>query len=366
MPVITRRDILAASIAVAAGMRGAVKALARDETILAAPSKRSGDDRDWSKIHGFNYQPSYGTSGLELWQKFDAKIIDSELALGTKYFPHMNALRWWQSWDAFLRDPKGYARNFETTLELAEKYGCPVIPVLFNRWHNATFDYGGIYIDHFLPGSLIYQPSVLDPYLAALVGAHKDDPRVLAWDLCNEPYFYTTAIGQPRKDVSDAIVNAETAWLDLIHGKCKTLGAKAPLTIATHGKMPLERMDRFSDILSVHPYQIPGDPELFGTHADFEARLDGFVAFARTVGKPVLASECCWGSRDDQARVAIIRSDLTQFKKRGFGWTVYVLHHSMVADAHRPELGPGANYGSFAFIEADGSLRPGHEVFNEF
>ncbi len=42
---------------------------------------------DCSKIKGFNYQPSYGTSGFELWQKFDAKAIGRELGLGKNIFP---------------------------------------------------------------------------------------------------------------------------------------------------------------------------------------------------------------------------------------------------------------------------------------
>jgi len=35
-------------------------------------------------------------------------------------------------------------------------------------------------------------------------------------------------------------------------------------------------------------------------------------------------------------------------------------------DAHRPEFGPLGPPGNLSFIEADGSLRSGHEVFNEF
>ncbi len=30
---------------------------------------------DYERIRGFNYQPSYGSSGFELWQKFDAATI---------------------------------------------------------------------------------------------------------------------------------------------------------------------------------------------------------------------------------------------------------------------------------------------------
>ena len=50
---------------------------------------------DYTKIRGFNYQPSYGSNGFELWQKFDGTTIDIEIGRGKKYFPKMNAIRLW-------------------------------------------------------------------------------------------------------------------------------------------------------------------------------------------------------------------------------------------------------------------------------
>ena len=98
----------------------------------------------------------------------------------------------------------------------------------------------------------------------------------------------------------------------------------------------------------------------------YEKLLDDYVAFAASVNKPLLATETCWGSTDDAKRVEIVRCTLTQLKQRNIGWLVYLLHHSLIADAHRAEFGPLSAPGNLAFIEADGSLRPGHEVFNEF
>jgi hypothetical protein len=51
---------------------------------------------------------------------------------------------------------------------------------------------------------------------------------------------------------------------------------------------------------------------------------------------------------------------------RGIGFTAHLLHHSLVADAHRPEHGPVTEAGNIVFIEVDGSLRSGHEFFNEY
>lgn len=340
---------------------------ARDQDPRKAPGKMSGSDRDWSKVHGFNYQPSYGSNGFELWQKFDAKIIQVELARGKQYFPRMNALRWWQSWDVYLRNPKRYLENFETTLQLAGKIGCTVMPVFFNRWRDVKLDYGGIYVDHFFPSMDAWKEG-LQNYLEAIIGAHKADGRILAWDLCNEPSLKFEGLQKP-------VSEAELRWLEFVHGICRSAGAKAPLTVGIPPWVTPDVVNSISDVLSIHPYWAPivkqYDPQgklaLMYETSEYEKRLDEDVAFARKVGKPLIATECCWGHLEDKPRVDGIRYTLTQLKRRGIGWTVYLLHHSLIADAHRPEFGAvSPAVGNLAFVEADGSLRPGHEVFNEF
>jgi hypothetical protein len=352
---ISRRQFVASTTAV--GVLAGVSS-ASPQAVNLPPAKAFG--RDWSKVRGFNYQPSYGSSGFELWQRFDPTAIDRELALGRKYFPRMNALRWWLSWDSFKRNPKRFADRFETTLTLASKHGAVVMPVLFNRWHDAVLDYGGTYIDHFLPGvSWVQTPGLFDEFMDRIVGGHKDDPRILAWDLCNEPYSY----GCPREKIPQ-IVETETAWLRGLYQKCKALGAKAPVTVGIHPGVPLAMVEPFADLLSIHPYFVHNDPN--ARKNDFEAALDRDVAIAVKARKPLLATECCWGALDDKVRVESLRYTLEQLKKRGIGWLVYLLHHSLIADAHRPEFGPVGFPGYLGFIEHDGRLRPGHDAFNEY
>ena len=318
---------------------------------------------DYERIRGFNYQPSYGSSGFELWQKFDAATIEVELGRGKRYFPHMNAIRLWLSWDSFVRNPKRFADNFEQALAIAARYDLVVMPVLFNRWHDYTLDYGGIYLDHFLPPIRRASPEELfGPYLQAIVGGHAADPRVFAWDLCNEPFFYFC----PTEEIPQ-IVAAEYAWLESLYKMCKAFGAQAPLTVGIHmlhGLAGIRQIEPLSDILSIHPYWTADSPP--HDKGAYERLLDDYVAFALKVGKPLLATETCWGALDDAKRVEIIRYTLGELKKRHIGWLAYLLHHSLIADAHRPEFGPVGAPGNLSFIEADGSLRPGHEVFNEF
>lgn len=325
---------------------------------------------DYSQIRGFNYQPSYGRNGLELWRKFNAEAISRELGRGKEYFPCMNAIRLWLSWDAFIYADEAergeYCDNFATALDIAADYELRVMPVLFNRWHNEHLDYGGIYVDHFLPdawggawaghgfeGFLKRCRSFVD----AVVGPHAADERILAWDLCNEPFSY----GNLDDDNIRPLIKSEYAWLEEQHNHCKELGTTSPITVGTHWGTPLEWVEPISDILSIHPYWIPGADK-----KEYENHLNADLEFAGQVGKPLMSTETCWGSLNDEERVDIIRYTLGEHARRDIGWLAYLLHHSLIADAHRPCFGPVGPPGNLAFIEADGSLRPGHGILNEY
>ncbi len=316
---------------------------------------------EYAQIKGFNYQPSWGSTGFEIWRHFDSERMGHELSLGKLYFPGMNAIRLWLSHDAWVRNPRKFEAAFDTALSIADTHALAVMPVLFNRWHDPTLDYGGIYIDHFLPKvSWVQGKDQPAAFAEAIIGAHAADARILAWDICNEPFAYSC----PPGDIPD-ILAAEYAWLASIYGIAKQCGAQAPMTVgihAGHGLDGIRQIEPISDILSIHPYWT-NPPHNKGAH---EKLLDAYVQFAGNVGKPLIATETCWGATEDTKRVEIIRYTLQELKQRSIGWLAYLLHHSLIADAHRIEFGPLSGPGNLAFIEADGSLRPGHEVFNEF
>ena len=362
----TRRDFLklAAAAAVAAGTNS--------RSLESQTISKKIENKLYSELRGFNYQPSYVSSGLEVWQKFDLQTIDTELTQGKTFFPKMGAIRLWLSWDSFMRDPKLFETHFDSALQCAASHGLVVMPVLFNRWHDYLLDYGGIYLDHFLQ-PIQKRRSLFQPYLESVVGNHAGDPRIIAWDLCNEPVLQGIS-----PSWTPALRDAEYSWLTDIYSACKTLGAKTPLCIGTDGLENLKFIDSISDIFSIHPYfvhYLENESGKLNGAIQFDSGplldkdlsgLDSMVEFANQVKKPLLASETCWGSLDDKTRVSIIEITLAELKKRGIGWLAYVLHHSLIADAHRPHFGPTDHAGYMAFIEADGSLRPGHGIFNNF
>ena len=71
---------------------------------------------DYSKVRGFNYQPSTGTTSLENWIYYDPNLAELELRRGKEYFPKFNTVRYWLSWDAYFRDPARFKVNFEKAL----------------------------------------------------------------------------------------------------------------------------------------------------------------------------------------------------------------------------------------------------------
>ena len=334
-----------------------------------------------TEVHGFNYDGSWGTSGLDLWQHHDHGMMAVEIARGKRYFPGWNVCRWWLSEESFQRNPERFLAHLEAGLGLFAQHGISVIPLLFNRWRDPVCDFGGVSLEHVVAGlsfsagtptDLFAHAGALWPrqparieklhlaYLTAVIGAHKDDSRIFAWDLCNEPLM-----GPYVDDADNLVTQGELRWLRWVHDTCKRLGATQPFTIGNYGRMAaIELTEPLSDIISIHPYFIWNDPN--ADKSAFERQLDACVSFAAQKGKELLASETVWGALDDAKHVEIMHYTLGQLRQRRIGFIVHALQHSLVADLHYPAYGPVGYPETLHFVNADGSLRPGHEAFNDY
>jgi hypothetical protein len=327
---------------------------------------------DFSAVRGFNYQPSAGSTSFENWLYFRPDLFELELRRGKQYFPQFNTVRYWLSWDAFVRKPCEFAKNFETALQIADSLGLRVIPCLFNRWHNPDDDNGGVYLDTIIPGwGWSYKPQFYKEYFDRIVGEHRNDRRILIWDLCNEPFSYYKYL----KDMGE-IPSFEFAWLKEMYDYAKSFGLSQYISFSPHpmtGLLPsfeewegwFEKCSALMDVIIIHSYYI-GEQNDTKKKAEFEKILNSYAALAKRQNKGIIASETCWGSLDDDWRAANIRYTMGELKKRGIGIIPHALHHSLVADLHLPEYGPVGAPGDLRFINADGSLRKGHEVYNDF
>ena len=356
---VTRREFMrtATTVSAAAGLATArAEATKRIEAAPVAPGG-VGTANDYSHVRGFNYQPSYGSHGLETWgDAFDAAVIKKELLLGRQYFPKMNTIRLWLSYDAFIRQPVKMPKRFHRIIDLSEELGVRFIPTLFNGWHSCP-DFGGISVEMLSYwGARDRFDGAFVPYLDAILKPHTDDERILLWDLCNEP-FNSVRCDESRKVVLE--------WLERVRRKGKECGVGAPLTVGSVPSMDSIRMlEPMSDVITFHPYFAWN--AWVTTPQQFESALDEAVAFGKSVGKPMLATETGWGALDDQKRSEVLAVELGALAKRGLGFVAHLLHHTLVADGHRPEYGPISGAGYMAFVEKDGSLRPHHDIFNAF
>lgn len=316
-------------------------------------------DRTYAQIRGFNYQPSWGSCGLEIFgPDFDAGTIATEIGRGKNYFPGINTLRIWLSHQAFLRyGAESILSRMEMILESGHRMGLKFVVTLFNGWHSWP-PFGGITFEQLIwsrdkTGAVT---DVFTPYLEAVVGTYAKDPRILLWDLCNEPMNTTTS----PKD--QALI---FDWLERMGRLVRQNGAAAPVCIgSTEGLEQIRRFEPLCDVITWHPYY--GWNAWIKSVDHFLQRLDETVSFINATGKPMLITETGWGSLDDAKRAETLQIELSAFRDRGIGFLAHLLHHTLVADGHRPEYGPISIAGYMAFIEADGSLRSHHQVFNDY
>lgn len=152
---------------------------------------------------GFNFQPADTINTVELWQKetFDEAAIDKELALAAR--TGFNCLRVFLQYLVWEADPDGFKTRLDRLLTLAHTHGIRVMPVLFDDCafgENPEPFLGkqpevrlGYFYNGWVPSpgaKRVNDPAAhpkLRDYVLDLLRRFRGDPRVLAWDLYNEP-----------------------------------------------------------------------------------------------------------------------------------------------------------------------------------
>lgn len=248
---------------------------------------------------GCNFVPSTAVNQLEMWQEptFDPATIDRELGFAADL--GMNAVRVFLHDLLWRDDAPGLLARIETFLALADKHGIATMPVLFESCWNPAPVSGpqplprlGVHNSAWVqsPGmAALADPNTrprLEAYVAGVVGHFAHDPRILAWDIWNEPD------NGPEVALRDAATLAAKAvlvlpLLDAAFGWARGAGASQPLTSALWSGnwsgldrlTPIQRcqIDQ-SDIVSFHNYD---------KAEDFARRIAWLEAFAR----PVLCTE---------------------------------------------------------------------------
>jgi hypothetical protein len=149
---------------------------------------------------GSDYLPYNAVNELEMWQAdtFDPKRIDLEL--GWAQTIGMNTMRVFLHDLLWQQDPQGFRKRIDTFLAICARHRIRPIFVLFDSCWDPDPRLGpqhppipGVHNSGWVqsPGRVALadpaQYPRLEAYVKGVVGAFASDPRVLAWDLWNEP-----------------------------------------------------------------------------------------------------------------------------------------------------------------------------------
>ena len=300
MTSITRRGVVAAAATAAAAYAGT----ARSASLAVWSPDRANrwyGQQPWPV--GCNFVPSTASNQLEMFQAatFDPATIDRELgwiaAIGmntARIFLH-NLL--WQ------QDAAGLKVRLNQVLGIAASKGIRPILVLFDSVWDPFPKLGpqqppipGVHNSRWVqaPGAAILQDpgqyAGLQAYVQDIVGSFANDPRILFWDIWNEPDNLNGAPYRAQEPankvalVSGLLPNA-FLW-------ARSMSPSQPLTSAVWGGErsspitfnPIQNLQLAnSDIVTFHHYSFADD---------FEARIE----FLRQYNRPIVCTE--WLARD--------------------------------------------------------------------
>ena len=255
-----------------------------------------------------------------MWQAetFDISTIERELTWAADI--GMNTVRVYLHDLLFAEEPREYLGRIEKVFSVAASKDIGVIPVLFDGVWNPKpqlgkqsepkpFLHNSMWVQS--PGSEIFYDrsrwSELRNYVWEVLSFFKDDERVIAWDLFNEPDqvdVVTLKLGSRDEKIATATELVGTVF-DWAREVCVT----QPLTVGVweydkDGQVAMNSLNQLivdqSDIISFHCYE-PRE------------KLTAVINALETHGRPLLCTE--WLARSAGSTVDL----LSVFKDAGVG-----------------------------------------------
>ena len=289
-----RRCIKLAALLALASWTAAGPAFARDQW----PRIKANDwykSRPWPV--GCNYIPSTAINQLEMWQgeTFDPTTIDRELGWAESL--GFNSIRVFLHNLPWEHDRDGFLRRIDAFLAIADRHKVGVMLVLFDSVWDPFPAPGkqrdprpGVHNSGWVqaPGLVILRDTArhaeLEGYVKGVVGRFKDDKRVYAWDLINEPdnrnrSSYGKDEPEDKADLALSLLKKVFKW-------ARDSEPSQPLTsgvwVGDWSGDRLAPMDRYqleeSDVITFHDYSKPD-------------RLKDRAASLRRFGRPILCTE---------------------------------------------------------------------------
>lgn len=249
-------------------------------------------------LTGSNYLPYNAINQLEMFQAdtFDPQTIDKELGWAKQL--GFNTMRVYLQDQLWVQDAEGFKKRLDQFLTICQKHGIRPMFVLFDscwdpfpRLGKQRAPIQGLHNSGWVqaPGAeILLDPSrypVLERYVKDIVGHFKDDKRVLAWDLWNEPdNTNDSSYGKfEPKNKAKLVLNL----LPQVFQWARAAQPSQPLTSgiwrgdwSSHDKLgPMEKVQiENSDVISFHNYDGP---------EEFEKRVKWLLPYNR----PLLCTE---------------------------------------------------------------------------
>ena len=229
---------------------------------------------------GCNFIPSSAINELEMWQPetFDLQTIDKELGWAAGI--GMNLARVFLHYIPWQADPQGMKERIKEYLLVSERHGIKTMFVLFDDCWNPAPQPGkqpvpipGTHNSGWMqcPGKKVHNDSSawegLERYTKDILKTFENDPRILCWDLYNEP-------GNSNYGLSTLpLLKRVFQWAWVVR-------PSQPITCGIwEDNSPLnEWMKTNSDVISFHNY---------GTAPALEKEIQEL----EMLGRPVLCSE---------------------------------------------------------------------------
>ena len=245
---------------------------------------------------GANYLPASAINQLEMWQAatFDPVRIDRELTAAEAI--GMNTMRVFLHDLAWQEDPAGFTARLSFFLTLASRHHIRPMLVLFDSCWDPRPHVGpqhppipGVHNSGWVqsPGwpalSDPLQVPRLEAYVRSVIGIFANDPRVLAWDLWNEP---DNLNGSSYQDPPQKLSFVEQL-LPQVFAWARSANPSQPLTSAvwtgdwsSPGSFrAIEKIQvSLSDVVTFHNYE---------SAPQFQSRVQQLARF----GRPVICTE---------------------------------------------------------------------------
>ncbi|GMW01383.1 MAG: hypothetical protein AMXMBFR84_25200 [Candidatus Hydrogenedentota bacterium] len=229
------------------------------------------NDTPWPA--GANFVPSTASNQLEMWQKetFDPETIDRELGWAAAIgFNVMRVFLHDMAWQA---DPAGFEQRVDQYLSIAYKHKIKTMLVPFDSVWNPYPKLGpqedpvpGVHNSRWVQSPHLdiqkrtSRYDELKPYFTSILTRFKDDERVLAWDLLNEPGNpvpqYKEGWTREEKEAAHVILLTKLfAW-------AREVNPSQPITagvwVDVGRRKPIHPLDKLmleeSDIVTFHTY----------------------------------------------------------------------------------------------------------------